>query len=56
VSGRTAIDFGVYGVPETYVITADGKIAYRQVGPLTEKTIKEKLLPLLKQPADAPPS
>ena len=48
VSGRTAIDFGVYGVPETYVITPDGKIAYRQVGPLTEKTIKEKLLPLLK--------
>jgi cytochrome c biogenesis protein CcmG/thiol:disulfide interchange protein DsbE len=56
VSGRTAIDFGVYGVPETYVITPDGKIAYRQVGPLTEKTIKEKLLPLLKRPADAPPS
>jgi cytochrome c biogenesis protein CcmG, thiol:disulfide interchange protein DsbE len=56
VSGRTASDFGVYGVPETYVITPDGKIAYRQVGPLTEKTIKEKLLPLLKRPADAPPS
>jgi cytochrome c biogenesis protein CcmG/thiol:disulfide interchange protein DsbE len=53
-SGRTAIDFGVYGVPETYVITPDGKIAYRQVGPLTEKTIKEKLLPLLNKPADAP--
>jgi cytochrome c biogenesis protein CcmG/thiol:disulfide interchange protein DsbE len=50
-SGRTAIDFGVYGVPETYVITPDGKIAYRQVGPLTEKTIKEKLLPLLNKPA-----
>ena len=32
-SGRTAIDFGVYGVPETYVITPDGRIAYRQVGP-----------------------
>lgn len=46
-SGRTAIDFGVYGVPETYVITGDGKIAYRHVGPLTEQAIKEKLLPLV---------
>jgi cytochrome c biogenesis protein CcmG/thiol:disulfide interchange protein DsbE len=53
-SGRTAIDFGVYGVPETYVITGDGKIAYRQVGPLSEKTIKEKLLPLLKPSVDTP--
>ena len=32
----SAIDFGVYGVPETYVMTGDGKIAYRHVGPLTE--------------------
>jgi len=46
-SGRTAIDFGVYGVPETYVVTGDGKIAYRHVGPLTEQAIKEKLLPLV---------
>ena len=45
-SGRTAIDFGVYGVPETYVIAGDGKIAYRHVGPLTEEAIREKLLPL----------
>jgi len=49
-SGRVAIDFGVYGVPETYVVTADGKIAYRHVGPLSEEAIKEKILPLL-QPA-----
>jgi len=47
-SGRVAIDFGVYGVPETYVITGDGKIAYRHVGPLTEDAIKDKILPLLK--------
>jgi cytochrome c biogenesis protein CcmG/thiol:disulfide interchange protein DsbE len=50
-SGRTAIDFGVYGVPETYVVTGDGKIAYRHVGPLTESAIKENILPLL--PPDA---
>jgi cytochrome c biogenesis protein CcmG/thiol:disulfide interchange protein DsbE len=48
-TGRVAIDFGVYGVPETYIISGDGKIAYRHVGPLTEASIKEKLLPLLQQ-------
>ena len=52
-SGRIAIDWGVYGVPETYVIGGDGKIAYRHVGPLTEDVIKEKLLPLLQSPATA---
>jgi cytochrome c biogenesis protein CcmG/thiol:disulfide interchange protein DsbE len=54
-SGRVAIDFGVYGVPETYVVTGDGKIAYRHVGPLTEQAIKDKILPLLK-PDHAKPS
>jgi len=52
-SGRTAIDFGVYGVPETYVITGDGKIAFRHVGPLTEAAIRDKILPLL-QPGNKP--
>lgn len=45
-SGRTSIDFGVYGVPETFVISGDGTIAYRHVGPLTEETITTKILPL----------
>jgi len=54
-SGRVAIDWGVYGVPETYVITRDGKIAYRYVGPLTEDAIREKLLPLI-QPANTKPT
>ncbi|HAH64238.1 MAG TPA: DsbE family thiol:disulfide interchange protein [Rhizobiales bacterium] len=53
-SGRTAIDFGVYGVPETYVVTGDGKIAYRHVGPLTESAIRDKILPLLQPPASKP--
>jgi cytochrome c biogenesis protein CcmG, thiol:disulfide interchange protein DsbE len=47
-SGRVAIDFGVYGVPETYVVAGDGTIAYRHVGPLTEAAIKDKILPLLR--------
>jgi cytochrome c biogenesis protein CcmG/thiol:disulfide interchange protein DsbE len=51
--GRVAIDFGVYGVPETYVVTGDGKIAYRHVGPLSEAAIKDKILPLLR-PSAAP--
>ena len=34
-SGRTAIDFGVYGVPETFVIKGDGTIAYKLIGPVT---------------------
>ncbi len=54
-SGRTAIDFGVYGVPETYVISGDGKIVYRHVGPLTEQSIKEKILPAMQKPAESPP-
>lgn len=53
-TGRVAIDFGVYGVPETYVISGDGKIAYRHVGPLTEDAIKTKILPLARKPQQAP--
>lgn len=53
-SGRTAIDFGVYGVPETFVISPDGKIAFRHVGPLTEEAITTKILPLMEQQAEAP--
>jgi cytochrome c biogenesis protein CcmG/thiol:disulfide interchange protein DsbE len=53
-SGRTAIDFGVYGVPETYVLSGDGKIAYRHVGPLTETAIREKILPLVQTETSSP--
>ncbi|MGH6794594.1 MAG: DsbE family thiol:disulfide interchange protein [Methylocella sp.] len=43
--GRTAIDFGVYGVPETFVVTGDGTIAYRFPGPITEKSYRDVILP-----------
>ncbi|WP_374305467.1 DsbE family thiol:disulfide interchange protein [Methylocella sp.] len=43
--GRAAIDLGVYGVPETFVIRGDGTIAYRFVGPLTEEALRQTLLP-----------
>jgi cytochrome c biogenesis protein CcmG, thiol:disulfide interchange protein DsbE len=47
--GRTAIDFGVYGVPETYVTDREGRIRYRQVGPITPEIYEQTLAPLLKQ-------
>ncbi len=47
--GRTGLDFGVYGVPETYVIDSAGVIRRRFVGPLTAETVNKDLLPLLKQ-------
>ena len=46
-SGRTGIDWGVYGVPETFVIDKLGVIRYKQVGPLDNKAIEEIILPLL---------
>jgi cytochrome c biogenesis protein CcmG/thiol:disulfide interchange protein DsbE len=45
--GRVGIDFGVYGVPETYVIDKAGQIRKRFVGPLSADTIKNELLPLI---------
>jgi cytochrome c biogenesis protein CcmG, thiol:disulfide interchange protein DsbE len=44
-SGRAGIDWGVYGVPETFVIGKDGKIAYKHVGPLTEGSLEGQLMP-----------
>lgn len=44
---RTAIDFGVYGVPETYVIDREGRIRFRYAGPLDAATVEQTLLPLI---------
>lgn len=44
-SGRSAIDWGVYGVPETYVVGPDGTILYRHVGPLTPDSAEQVLMP-----------
>jgi cytochrome c biogenesis protein CcmG/thiol:disulfide interchange protein DsbE len=46
--GRVAIDFGVYGVPETYVVDKEGRIRYRQVGPLSAADWDGKVAPLLR--------
>ncbi|NDY91482.1 DsbE family thiol:disulfide interchange protein [Ideonella livida] len=45
--GRLAIDLGVYGAPETFVVDAQGRIAYRHVGALTPEVIARELLPRL---------
>jgi cytochrome c biogenesis protein CcmG/thiol:disulfide interchange protein DsbE len=53
-AGRAAIDWGVYGVPETFVIGKDGKIAYKHVGPLTPDSVKALLLPQIEKALAAP--
>lgn len=45
--GRVAIDWGVYGVPETFVIDRQGRIAFKKVGPVTPEVYREKIAPLL---------
>jgi cytochrome c biogenesis protein CcmG/thiol:disulfide interchange protein DsbE len=48
-AGRTGIDFGLYGVPETYVVDRAGHIRKRFVGPLTPEAIDRELLPLIRE-------
>ena len=48
-AGRAAIDWGVYGVPETFVVGKDGKIAYKHVGPLTAESAETLLLPQIEK-------
>jgi cytochrome c biogenesis protein CcmG/thiol:disulfide interchange protein DsbE len=45
--GRIGIDYGVYGVPETYVIDKQGIIRYKQIGPITHQALRDKILPLI---------
>lgn len=52
-SGRTAIDFGVYGVPETFVIDGKGRITYKHVGPLSKVSIETRLMPAIERARQA---
>lgn len=47
--GRIGIDFGVYGVPESFLIDKAGIIRYKQIGPFTEESLRDKLVPLIKE-------
>lgn len=55
--GRVAIEWGVYGVPETFVVGADGVIAHKHVGAITEQILSDTFLPLITRlQAEARPS
>src|SRR5690606_26136834 len=48
LDGRVSIDWGVYGVPETFIIDGQGRIACKHVGPLTDWDLDNKIRPLLR--------
>ena len=54
-NGRVAIDWGVYGVPETYVIDGTGRIAFKFVGPLSASAIRNEILPAVAKAKRASP-
>jgi cytochrome c biogenesis protein CcmG/thiol:disulfide interchange protein DsbE len=47
--GRVGIDYGVYGVPETFVIDKNGTVRYKHIGPLTPEAVETKVLPLVQE-------
>jgi cytochrome c biogenesis protein CcmG/thiol:disulfide interchange protein DsbE len=47
--GRTGIDYGVYGVPETFIIDKAGVIRYKHIGPITPDVLQQKIEPLLRK-------
>ncbi|MEE8233063.1 MAG: DsbE family thiol:disulfide interchange protein, partial [Gammaproteobacteria bacterium] len=49
LNGKLGIDFGVYGVPETFIIDHKGIIRYKHIGPITEDILKNNILPIIKQ-------
>ena len=53
--GRVGIDYGVYGVPETYVIDTVGTIRYKHIGPISVEVLNDKILPLIRELQNATP-
>jgi cytochrome c biogenesis protein CcmG, thiol:disulfide interchange protein DsbE len=47
--GRVGIDFGVYGVPETFIIDKQGIVRFKHIGPLTPEVIEQRIVPLVRQ-------
>jgi cytochrome c biogenesis protein CcmG/thiol:disulfide interchange protein DsbE len=54
ITGRVAIDWGVYGVPETYIVDGRGQIVHKIVGPLSPEAIENEVLPAVMQARSAP--
>ena len=48
-AGKAAIDWGVYGIPETYLVAPDGEILLKQIGPFTPESLRDKLLPAIEK-------
>ena len=48
-AGKSAIDWGVYGIPETYLVAPDGEILFKQIGPFTIESLRDKLLPAIEK-------
>jgi len=48
-NGRTSIDWGVYGVPETFLVGRDGRIAYKLIGPITAENLRSTLMPQIEK-------
>jgi cytochrome c biogenesis protein CcmG, thiol:disulfide interchange protein DsbE len=52
-NGKAAIDWGVYGIPESYLVGPDGRILYKKVGPFDERSLTQDLLPAIEQASAA---
>ena len=48
-AGQVGIDYGVYGVPETYVIDREGIIRHKHIGPITEQVLRDEILPIVRK-------
>ena len=54
ITGRTAIDFGVYAAPESFLVDPDGNIVFKQIGAVTPAIIENEIVPRLEQWATTP--
>lgn len=52
-NGRVGIDWGVYGVPETFIVGRDGRIAYKHIGPIDEAALANVVMPQIERALDA---
>lgn len=54
--GRVSIDWGIYGVPETFVVDANGIIVFKYVGPMSQQNVEEEVLPAIEKARSAAPT
>lgn len=55
-NGRTAIDWGVYGIPETFVVDGEGRIVYKHVGPISLEALETKVIPAIESARKTSPA